>query len=344
MKIADFNFVLPEEYIARYPLRQRTDSRLLILKNGCQHASDDHFNAFLQYLCAGDLLVLNDTQVLPARLIAHKLSGGRVELLLERILDKQCMLMQAKANRPLRSGIVLQLTPSIQLQVQQRVADLYRILILSSLSVETLLELHGEIPLPPYLKRAPTALDRQRYQTVYARHPGAVAAPTAGLHFSQQMLHQIQNAGINTAWVTLHVGAATFQPLRSDNIVDHVMHTETYSVPQQTVEAIIKTRRRGNRVIAIGTTTVRCLETCCATGEPTTTLNGETNLFIYPGYRFRCVDALLTNFHLPCSTLLMLVCAFAGTQRIMAAYHHAITAHYRFYSYGDAMFVTRSDE
>ncbi len=343
MKSADFDFVLPEARIARYPPEQRTDSRLLLVNSGGEHFSDQRFVAFPQQLHAGDLLVLNDTQVLPARLIAYKPSGGRVELLLERALDEQHMLMQARANHRLKSGTVLQLAQGIELHVQQRVADLYQVRICAALNVADVLQHYGSIPLPPYLKRAPTALDRQRYQTVYARHPGAVAAPTAGLHFSLEMLQQIKEAGVNTAWVTLHVGAATFKPLHSENISDHTMHPETVRVTQQTVDAISATRMRGKRVIAVGTTTVRSLEACCASGAPRP-LDGETNLFIYPGYRFRCVDALLTNFHLPRSTLLMLVCAFAGTQRVLTAYRHAVALRYRFYSYGDAMFIARTDE
>ena len=340
MEVSEFCFNLPDERIARYPQKRRTDSRLLLVDGGSDTFHDHTFIEFPQQLRRGDLLVLNDTRVVPARLIAYKTTGGRVELLLERALGEHCMLMHASVNRPLKQNTVLHLGTDISLQVEGRLDGLYRIQILSPLNVEGLLDRYGSIPLPPYLKRDPIAADLHRYQTVYARHRGAVAAPTAGLHFTREMLDQIQSTGIELAAVTLHVGSGTFQPIRTPTLEEHSMPEERVRVPQQTVDAVLAARARGARVIAVGTTTVRSLEACCASGSPTA-LNANTSLFIYPGYEFRCVDAMLTNFHLPQSTLLMLVCAFAGTNTALAAYQHAVATGYRFYSYGDAMFVTR---
>ena len=337
MRRADFSYPLPRELIARHPLPERTASRLLALDGGSGALRDLRFADFPSLLRPGDLLVVNDTRVLPARLLGRKASGGACELLLERILDPRRILAQARASKGLRPGTSISLPGGATARVIARHGELHEL----ALDRDALayFEAHGNMPLPPYLGREAEASDRERYQTVYAEEPGAVAAPTAGLHFDRATLRALESGGIAIARVTLHVGAGTFQPLRSDDIAAHRMHAERIRVPASTVAAIEAARQHGGRVVAVGTTVVRALESAAATGR-VAAVEGETDIFIVPGHRFRAVDALLTNFHLPESTLLMLVAAFAGRERVLAAYHHAIAGRYRFFSYGDAMFVT----
>lgn len=321
-----------------HPCAERSASRLLRINPDTDQLADGQFTDFPGLLNAGDLLVFNDTRVIPARLRGQKTSGGRVEVLVERITGPQQVLAHVRASKSPHPGSWLRLQPDIAAQVIERVDDLFRLDFPGTDSVLDILEAHGHMPLPPYIRRDDGPLDRSRYQTVYAQTPGAVAAPTAGLHFDAGIMEQLQARGVELAFVTLHVGAGTFQPVRVDNLDDHVMHYEYLEVDADTCDSIVATRRRGGRVVAVGTTVVRSLETAAREGvlQP---YKGETNLFITPGYRFQCVDALLTNFHLPESTLLMLVCAFAGYARMMHAYQHAIDREYRFYSYGDAMFI-----
>ena len=337
MRRADFSYPLPRELIAQHPLPERTASRLLALDGGSGALRDLRFADFPSLLRPGDLLVVNDTRVLPARLLGRKASGGACELLLERLLDTRRILAQARASKGLRPGTSISLPGGATAVVIARHGELHEL----ALDRDALayFEAHGDMPLPPYIGRAADASDRERYQTVFADEPGAVAAPTAGLHFDQATLQSLDSAGVAIARLTLHVGAGTFQPLRSDDIASHRMHAERFRVPASTVAAIEAARQRGGRVIAVGTTVVRALESAAAT-DGIAAVEGETDIFIVPGHRFRVVDALLTNFHLPESTLLMLVSAFAGRERVLAAYHHAIASGYRFFSYGDAMFVT----
>ncbi len=336
----DFRYDLPESLIAQHPPATRGDSRLLVVEeNGLR---DAQFKSdFIALLRPGDLLVLNNTRVLPARLHGQKETGGAVEVLVERVLDAQTVLAHLRVNKKPAVGARIRLEDAFEVELEGREGDLFR-LRFPAPGVIALLEAHGHMPLPPYIERADAAEDRARYQTVFASAAGAVAAPTAGLHFDAALLEAIRAQGVETTEVTLHVGAGTFQPVREEDLTQHVMHAEWLSVTQETVDAIAACKERGGRVIAVGTTAVRSLESAAQSGtlQP---MQGDTRLFITPGERFRVVDALLTNFHLPESTLLMLVCAFAGYREIMAAYQHAIAAQYRFFSYGDAMFLTRND-
>ena len=336
MQLAEFDYTLPDELIARYPAPERRMSRLLVVDAGNAQLADRQFGDLLQYLRPGDLLVLNDTRVLPARLHGKKASGGRVELLIERVLAPCTALVQLRASKSPGASVRIEFAEGHSATVIGRRDEFYELEFSSP--VEELLESLGEVPLPPYLGRASEASDRERYQTVYARHPGAVAAPTAGLHFDQQMLVDLQNAGVGTAFVTLHVGAGTFLPLRQESVGENRLHAERVQVTESVCRQVKETRAAGGRIVAVGTTTVRALEAASATGtiEP---FAGETDLFIRPGYRCKSVDRLLTNFHLPRSSLLMLVAAFAGTELILRAYRHAVTERYRFFSYGDAMLV-----
>ena len=342
MQRSDFQYHLPDAQIARHPCKVRSASRLLCINPDLDEMRDGHFSDFPGKLNRGDLLVFNDTRVIPARLLGTKESGGRVEVLVERITGDHQVLAHVRASKSPRPGGRLLLDASISAQVIERVNDLFRLEFTGKETVLDLLEAHGHVPLPPYINRSDEALDHERYQTIYAKTPGAVAAPTAGLHFDDNIMQQIQARGVDSAFVTLHVGAGTFQPLRVDKLEDHVMHHEWYEINAETCRKIAETRERGGRVVAVGTTVVRTLEAAVKDGLPEPG-RGETNLFITPGYRFHCVDALLTNFHLPESTLLMLVCAFAGYSRMMQAYQHAIEQGYRFYSYGDAMFIESRD-
>jgi S-adenosylmethionine:tRNA ribosyltransferase-isomerase len=340
---SDFAYELPIELIAQTPAERRPESRLLVLDPGVGRVHHARFGDLGQWLEPGDLVILNDTRVIAARLYARKDSGGEAELLLERIESDHVALFQVRASKPLKPGrqlcVVLQdgtLVPP-PMAVLGREGEFYRLQF--GLPVLSVLKQHGQVPLPPYIERMPAAADADRYQTVYARAEGAVAAPTAGLHFDEEMLDLLRASGVETATVTLHVGAGTFQPMRTHEIAAHRMHTEQISLPAATANAIRRCRARARRVIAVGTTVVRVLESVAQHGE-LSAFEGESDIFIYPGHRFRVVDALLTNFHLPESTLLMLVSAFAGRERVLAAYREAVRERYRFFSYGDAMFIT----
>jgi len=333
----DYSFDLPQHLIAQHPLESRTSSRLLYM-NACEQFQDYFFIDFPNLLIPGDLLVFNNTRVIPARLFGHKATGGKIEIFIERVLDEKRVLAQLRASQSPKPKTQLYLEKNINATVLQRWDNFFEIQFNDPRSVYDILQTIGHIPLPPYIKRTDTQMDSARYQTVYAAEPGAVAAPTAGLHFDGDMLEKIQALGVEIAFITLHVGAGTFAPIRVDDIRQHTMHAERLHVSPQVCEQVKATRARGGRVIAVGTTSVRALETASTEGiiKP---YDGETRLFITPGYRFISVDALLTNFHLPESTLLMLVCAFAGKSQVLAAYQHAIAQKYRFFSYGDAMFV-----
>ena len=338
MKTADFEFDLPEHLIAQHPLPERSASRLLTLARTDGTLGDRHFAELPELLGPDDLLVFNNTRVIPARLWAAKPSGGRVEIMVERLVDEQLALVQLRANRKPAPGSELLVEDGSRLQVGGREGEFWRLSTQAGRNWPELLESVGHMPLPPYIERADEPDDRERYQTVYGQVPGAVAAPTAGLHFDQPLLERIDALGVRRAYCTLHVGAGTFQPVRAENIQDHRMHAEWLRVDQALVDAVAETRRRGGRVIAVGTTAVRSLETAAATGQ-LQPFTGDSRLFIYPGYEFRVVDALITNFHLPGSTLIMLVSAFAGREAVLAAYRHAVAEEYRFFSYGDAMFI-----
>lgn len=342
MRVSDFDYPLPESLIADYPARPRSSSRLLELAaDGC--IRDRRMAEFADLLNERDLLVFNNTRVIPARLFGRKASGGKVEVLVERILDTRRVLAHVCASKAPGPGVLLSLGEAgLAAQVLGRDGDLFELAFDGSTPVLELLERYGHVPLPPYIRRADNRADRDDYQTLFAQQPGAVAAPTAGLHFDEMLLQRLQQRGIHTAFVTLHVGAGTFQPVRTERLEDHVMHAEYADVDASLCAAVAATRARGGRVIAVGTTVVRSLESAAQSGilQP---YRGDTRLFITPGFRFRVVDALLTNFHLPQSTLLMLVCAFAGHEPVMAAYRHAVQQEYRFFSYGDAMFAQRRD-
>jgi len=336
MRRSDFHFDLPSGLIAQVPAAQRSASRLLVLDGADGTTADRGFQDLPALLRAGDLLVFNDTRVIPARLFGRKESGGQVEVLVERILEGDRALAHVRASKSPKPGSRLWLEEAITVEVLGRRDTLFELAFPDT--VLPLLERHGHLPLPPYIERAAGVEDAERYQTVFARRQGAVAAPTAGLHFDDAMLEHLRAMGVEMAYVTLHVGAGTFQPVRADDLHDHRMHSEYLEVPEATCAAVAAARARGGRVVAVGTTVVRSLESAARSGE-LRPYAGETDIFIYPGYRFRVVDALVTNFHLPESTLLMLVCAFAGYENTMAAYRHAVAQGYRFFSYGDAMFV-----
>jgi S-adenosylmethionine:tRNA ribosyltransferase-isomerase len=331
LSIDDFDYELPPELIAQHPSAARSGSRLLLLQG--ETISDRRFSELPELLSPGDLLVFNDTRVIKARLLGEKASGGRVEALIERVLAEREALAQVRASKPPRAGSALRLG-GVEAEVLGREGEFYRLRFPGS--VLELLERHGSVPLPPYIAHAPEPDDEARYQTVYARSPGAVAAPTAGLHFDEAMFAALAKRGVDVAYVTLHVGAGTFQPVRVKNLAEHRMHGERYEIPRETAAAIGATRRRGGRVVAVGTTTVRCLEASGAAASA-----GETDLFITPGFEFGVVDRLITNFHLPKSTLLVLISAFAGMEPARRAYRHAVAQRYRFFSYGDAMLVDK---
>ncbi len=340
MRLADFDYELPPALIAQHPAVERTASRLLHLNGNTGEFRDRAFRDLPEFVEAGDVLVMNDTRVIKARLIGRKQSGGRVEVMVERVLGRDEILAQIGVNRPPREGSVLILDDTAAATVLDRRAELYRLRFEECGDVFALLERHGKVPLPLYIDRDAEECDAERYQTVYARMPGAVAAPTAGLHFDDALLASLKSRGVTLAWLTLHVGAGTFQPVRVDDLAEHRMHGEWYSIPQATVDAVNTVRAAGKRVIAVGTTSMRALEAAAATGKLHAGA-AETRLFILPGYPFRVVDRLITNFHLPRSTLLMLVSAFAGVDNIRRAYRHAIEERYRFFSYGDAMLIER---
>lgn len=338
MKKSDFHFDLPSELIAQTPLAERSGSRLLVLDGLGDRLDDRQFRDLPQFLGPGDLLIFNDTRVLPARVFGRKDSGGEVEVLVERLVGGQEIKAQIRASKAPRIGSWLMLANDVRAEVLGRDDEFFRLRFDSSEPVERILMRIGHMPLPPYVRRVADASDLSRYQTVFAREPGAVAAPTAGLHFDDALLAQLTAQGVQFGHITLHVGAGTFQPMRVDSVHEHRMHSEWLNVGAELCEKIRHTRAAGRRVIAVGTTVVRALESALRHGE-VMPFAGETRIFIFPGYTIRSVDALLTNFHLPESTLLMLVSAFAGRDRVLAAYRHAVAQRYRFFSYGDAMLI-----
>lgn len=340
MRTDEFTFDLPQHLIAQHPPKQRGASRLLHVAGG--NIEHRQFSELPDLLQENDLLVMNDTRVMKARLFGSKESGGNIEVLVERILDEHEVLAQVRASKSPKRGGRLLLAGCMEVTVLGRAGEFFHLRFEDDKPVSSLLEQYGQLPLPPYITHSADAEDDERYQTVYARQSGAVAAPTAGLHFDDAMFATLEKHGIHAEYVTLHVGAGTFQPVRVEHVTDHKMHSERYEISQETVEAIERTRARGGRVVAVGTTSLRALESAAQSGVLKAGA-GETNIFITPGYQFKVVDMLLTNFHLPKSTLLMLVCAFGGMEKMLAAYRIAVDNEYRFFSYGDAMLIERAD-
>jgi len=338
MRTEEFDYSLPDKLIAQHPAKQRSGSRLLHAHDSV--LEDRSFSELPQLLRAGDVLVLNDTRVFKARLHGNRESGGKVEVLVERVLDEHEVLAQVRSSHAPKPGSVLLLAGDLRVVVQARQGEFFNLRFDHEKIVYALLEQYGQLPLPPYIMHPPDAGDEQRYQTVFARQEGAVAAPTAGLHFDESMLQTLRDRGVKIAYLTLHVGAGTFQPVRVEHIHEHVMHSECYEIPRSTVEVIAAAKAAGGRVVAVGTTCLRALESAAINGELKSG-ESETDIFVVPGFRFKVVDVLLTNFHLPKSTLLMLVCAFGGMEEMLAAYRHAVDKEYRFFSYGDAMLIIR---
>ena len=342
MRVADFSFELPEELIAKFPMEKRSASRLLTLDGNSGALSDCRFTELLNLVQPGDLMVFNNTRVIPARLFGQKATGGKLEILVERMLDDKRVLAHVRSSKSPKEGSEILLDGGFKMLMRARHDALFELELVSGPSVLEVLEQVGHMPLPPYIDRPDEDADKERYQTVYNQTPGAVAAPTAGLHFDDNMLAELKAKGVDIAFVTLHVGAGTFQPVRVDNVLEHKMHSEWAEVPAVVVTKIPNTKAAGKRVIAVGTTSVRSLESAARASEgELQAFKGDTDIFIYPGYEFQVVDAMVTNFHLPESTLIMLVSAFAGFDEVMNAYRHAIAEKYRFFSYGDAMFVTK---
>lgn len=342
MRVADFSFDLPDELIARFPKADRTSSRLLSLNGPTGEIEHKIFSDILELVNENDLLVFNNTKVIPARMFGQKESGGKVEVLVERVLDEHRVLAHIRASKSPKPGNVLILEGKEKAIMVARHDTLFELEFDRSENVLDILNDVGHMPLPPYIDRPDNEADRERYQTVYGEKPGAVAAPTAGLHFDDKLMAALKDKGVQMAFVTLHVGAGTFQPVRVESVDEHIMHSEYIEVPQDVVDAVASTKAKGGRVIAIGTTSVRSLESAAKIhGGKLDTYFGDTDIFIFPGYQFNVVDAMVTNFHLPESTLIMLVSAFAGQDNIMGAYNTAIEQQYRFFSYGDAMFLTR---
>ncbi|BES83902.1 S-adenosylmethionine:tRNA ribosyltransferase-isomerase [Pectobacterium araliae] len=346
MRVADFSFELPESLIAHYPQAERSGCRLLSLDGPTGNLTHGVFTDLLEKLNPGDLLVFNNTRVIPARLFGRKASGGKLEVLVERVLDDRRVLAHVRASKAPKPGTELLLgdDESVKATMAARHDALFELHFDDSRDVLSILNAIGHMPLPPYIDRPDEDADRELYQTVYSQRPGAVAAPTAGLHFDEPMLAALREKGIEMAFVTLHVGAGTFQPVRVDTIEDHIMHAEYAEVPQEVVDAVLACKARGNRVIAVGTTSVRSLESAAQASQDAliAPFFDDTKIFIYPGYHYRVIDTLVTNFHLPESTLIMLVSAFAGYQNTMSAYREAVAEQYRFFSYGDAMFITHN--
>ncbi|MCP9758286.1 tRNA preQ1(34) S-adenosylmethionine ribosyltransferase-isomerase QueA [Aquitalea sp. S1-19] len=340
MQLSDFDYHLPEHLVAQHPPEVRGGSRLLHVAG--KQLSDTLFAELPGFLSAGDVLVFNDTRVIKARLFGEKASGGKIEALVERVLDEHTALAHVRASKSPKPGTRLVFAGRWQAEMVERVGELFKLRFLAEENLFDILEASGKLPLPPYIERDTDSDDDSRYQTVYAKEQGAVAAPTAGLHFTDEMLARLEAQGVKLAYVTLHVGAGTFQPVRVDNIADHKMHSEIYDIPEQTRVMIEEAHAAGHKVVAVGTTSMRALESA-ARGGALVAGRGETDIFITPGYRFNVVDRLLTNFHLPKSTLLMLVSAFAGYDEMRAAYVHAVEKEYRFFSYGDAMLLERKD-
>ena len=346
MRISDFSFDLPENLIAQYPTEQRSGSRLLCLNSSSGKIQHNKFSDVLSYLNSGDLLIFNDTKVIPARFFGEKETGGKVELLLERLLSDNRLLVQVKSSKPLRSEMRLRIyrknteviEDSLEAIVVERSDQFYILQFDKSLQLKGQLFAHGYIPLPPYIKRVNESQDLDRYQTIYAQNDGAVAAPTAGLHFDENLFADLKLKGIDTDFLTLHVGAGTFQPIRVDKVEEHAMHTERFVISERVCEKVHKCKKAGGRVVAVGTTSVRALESAANKGK-LSSADSETDIFIYPGFDFQIVDALITNFHLPESSLLILVSAFCSKNMILDAYNEAVQNKYRFFSYGDAMFI-----
>lgn len=347
MRVADFSFNLPEELIARYPKAERTSSRLMSVNGDSGKISDLGFTDIIDQLDAGDLLIFNNTRVIPARMFGKKESGGKIEVLVERLIDDKRFLAHIRASKSPKVGNKLILEDKVSATMLGRHDALFEIEIQGDQSVLSVLDEIGHMPLPPYIDRPDEDSDRERYQTVYNEKPGAVAAPTAGLHFDETLIAKIKAKGIELAFVTLHVGAGTFQPVKVDEIADHIMHSEYVEVSHEVVEQITRTKANGGRVVAVGTTSVRSIESAAKSAQEQGTalkeFYGDTDIFITPGYQFQVIDALLTNFHLSESTLLMLVSAFSGYENMMKAYQHAVKEKYRFFSYGDAMFLTKKE-
>ncbi|BCE03007.1 tRNA preQ1(34) S-adenosylmethionine ribosyltransferase-isomerase QueA [Marinicellulosiphila megalodicopiae] len=343
LRVDDFDFELPDELIARYPSEQRTQSRLLHVDGQAKSIENKQFSDLLGLLESGDLLVLNNTKVMPARIYGKKASGGKIELLIERLMENNQALAHIRSSRSPKVGAQLILDGDVPVEVIGRKENLF--LLQFESDILPLLDKNGHMPLPPYMSREDELTDRDRYQTVYAKDPGAVAAPTAGLHFDEAMLEAIEQKGVQIQYITLHVGAGTFAPVKVDSIEDHIMHHEWLHVPQDVCDVIKQTKQSGKKVVAVGTTTVRSLETAARASDGIIdAFEGDSDIFIFPGFKFKVVDAMITNFHLPKSTLLMLVSAFCGTSTMMGAYEQAIQNKYRFYSYGDAMFLSNRIE
>ncbi|WP_105200140.1 tRNA preQ1(34) S-adenosylmethionine ribosyltransferase-isomerase QueA [Pseudoalteromonas sp. T1lg10] len=342
MRVADFSFDLPEELIARFPQKERSQSRLLKVDGNSGATSHHIFKDIIDFIEPGDLLVFNNTKVIPARMHGNKASGGKVEVLVERVLDDKRVLAHVRSSKSPKPGTMLLLEGKAEMEMLGRQGELFELELKGEGSVLETLEQIGHMPLPPYIDRPDNDEDKQRYQTVYGEKPGAVAAPTAGLHFDEALMQQLKDKNVEMAFVTLHVGAGTFQPVRVESVTDHHMHSEYIEVPEEVVAAVQAAKARGGRVIAVGTTSVRSLESAAKIGGgELKSYFGDTDIFIFPGYHFNVVDAMITNFHLPESTLIMLVSAFSGQTHIMDAYHEAIKERYRFFSYGDAMFLTK---
>lgn len=348
MRVADFAFDLPDSLIARYPQTERSGCRLLSLDGPSGELTHGRFTDVLEKLNPGDLLVFNNTRVIPARVFGRKASGGKIEVLVERMLDDKRVLAHVRASKAPKPGAALLLgeDESVKATMVARHDALFEIVFEDDRAVLDILNAVGHMPLPPYIDRPDEASDRELYQTVYSERPGAVAAPTAGLHFDEPLLAALREKGVEMAFVTLHVGAGTFQPVRVDTIEEHIMHAEYAEVPQEVVDAVLACKARGNKVVAVGTTSVRSLESAAQASEQAliAPFFDDTKIFIYPGYRYQVIDALITNFHLPESTLIMLVSAFAGYRHTLHAYHQAVAEAYRFFSYGDAMYITRNPQ
>ena len=345
MRVADFSFELPDELIARHPMADRTASRLLTLDGNTGELGHKIFKDLIDFLNPNDLMIFNNTKVIPARMYGQKSTGGKVEVLVERVVDEHRVLAHVRSSKSPKEGATLILEGKAEATMVARHGELFELEFKGEQTVLNILDDIGHMPLPPYIDRPDTEEDKARYQTVYNEKPGAVAAPTAGLHFDEALLGKIKKKGIETQFITLHVGAGTFQPVRVDSVDEHVMHSEYIEVSQEVVDAIKKTKANGGRVIAVGTTSVRSLESAAKASEvELQPLYGDTDIFIYPGYEFQVVDTMITNFHLPESTLIMLVSAFAGQDHIINAYKTAVNEQYRFFSYGDAMFITKQDK
>lgn len=336
MKLNDFDYLLPEELIAAHPVSNRSDSKLLIVND--DQYQDRLFSDILEYIEPQDLLIVNNTKVVKARLFGNKPSGGKVEVMLERIINHHEIVAHVRTSKSIKLGMIIELPGNLTMEITERLDSIFRLRIIQDINIYQYLEQYGNLPLPPYMGRQADISDEERYQTVYAKHNGSVAAPTAGLHFTPELIQKIVNKGVKIANVTLHVGSGTFKPVSVDNIADHKMHSEVFEITDETINLITETKNNGGRIIAVGTTSMRTLETVANRGM--IAQSGETDIFITPGFKFKVVDKLITNFHLPKSTLLMLVSAFSGYDVIKQAYEHAVNNKYRFFSYGDAMLLT----